>query len=227
MSSTTDSSPSGAKKAEPVFKWACLGVAVVALTAYGWMLNDMRLEVKALAPKVEKLAVTGEDVAVKLDKHLPRILAETEQTGKTIGTQLPPILERSEAAVDRLDDLSDHFEQYRDLMGVLHASSQNKPLFAYGTSILKFVGGQNATVGVKKPEPKQPLKRALPAKEWARRAEKDAFFLSLTGKSKADVLHGLARTRSAAPLYVQLADQAPRLLATWLQEAHPDSLGVP
>jgi hypothetical protein len=210
-----------------MFKWVCLAVAVVALAAYGWMLNDVRLEIKGLRPKVEKLADTAENVAVKLDKHLPRILAETEQAGKTINTQLPPILERSEVAVDGLADLSDRFQQYQDLMGALHATSQNKPLFAYGTSVLDFIGGQNATVGVKKPGPKQPLRKAVPAKEWARAARKDAYFLSLVGKTKEDMLHGLARTRSLVPLSIQVEDQAPRLLADWLKAMHPDSQGVP
>jgi hypothetical protein len=225
--STSASSRPDSTKDNSLFKWACLGVAIVALTVYGWMLNDVRLEVKRLSPKVEKLADTGEDVALKLDKHLPRIITETEQTGKTINTQLPPILERSEVAVDRLADLSDNFKQYRDLAGVLNAGSQNKPLFAYGTSVLSFIGDQKASIGVKKPGPKPALQQPIPAKEWARSAQKDAHFLSLVGKSKEDMLHGLARTRSVSPLYIQVAEQAPRLLGDWLKAMHPESQGLP
>jgi hypothetical protein len=63
----------------------------------------------------------------------------------------------------------------------------------------------------------------VPAKQWAAAAQKDAQFLSLVAKTKEDVLHGLARTGSIAPLHIQVGDQPPRLLADWIKELHPDS----
>src|SRR5262245_35972002 len=132
-----------------MFKWLCLLVAVVALSVYGWMLNDMRLEVKALAPKVERLVEKTEELVEKADNHLPQLLVQTgqvttqldrnlprlltqaEQAGKTINTHLPVLLDRSEIAVDNLADLSDSFKQYKGLMGVVHAATSNKGLFSY------------------------------------------------------------------------------------------------
>jgi hypothetical protein len=67
----------------------------------------------------------------------------------------------------------------------------------------------------------------VPAKEWARASRPEAHFLSLSATSKADVLHGLARTKSATPWYIQAGDQAPRLLGDWLRERHPESKGLP
>jgi hypothetical protein len=194
------------------------------------MLNDMRREVKELRPKVEKLAVTAEDVAQKVDKHLPKILAESEQAGKTINTNLPPlvkrsedVLARSETAEDTLIDLSENFKLYRDVMGAAHAGSQNKSLFAYGTSILNLVGRQpNAKIGVKRPGANEPLRQPVPAKEWASAAQKDAYLLSLGAKTKEDVLAGLARSRSPAPLHIQFGSQLPRLLGDWIREMHKD-----
>jgi hypothetical protein len=214
-----------------MFKWVCLAVAVVALAVFGWMLNDLRLKVEKLADRADKLTGKVEDVTDRVDKHLPKILAETEQVGKTVNTDLPPLVKRSETALaqaelamDSLAELSSNFSQFRDLMGVVHAGSQNKPLFSYGTSILNFIGEQpKAVIGTKTPGPKPSLRHAVPAKEWASAAQKDAYFLSLAAKTKSDVLHGLARTRSAAPLFIQLGDQLPRLLGDWLQESHPDS----
>jgi hypothetical protein len=220
-----------------MFKWVCLLVVAVALAAFGWMLNDMRLAVKELSPKVEKLAGTAEEMAQKLDAHLPQILKETEQAGKTLNSSLPPLVKRSEAlvghaeiAVDSLADLTDSFKQYRDLMGIVHGASSNKPLLAYGTSLLDFIGAQKATIGVKPSAPPSgpkdgasppALQRAMPASEWARAARKDVAFLSLIAGSKEEMLHGLARTRSMAPLQIQLADQVPRLLGDWLHRESP------
>jgi hypothetical protein len=152
-----------------MFKWLCFGVAVVALSAFGWMLNDMRLRVRELAQKADRLAEKGDDLVDKTDKHLPRILTQTEQVtaqldrqlpriltqteqaSKTINTQLPTLLAHSETAVDNLSELSDSFKQYKGLMGVVHVATQNKGLFSYGASILSLLGGQDATIGVKKP----------------------------------------------------------------------------
>jgi hypothetical protein len=214
-----------------VFKWVCLLVAVAALSAYGWMLNDIRRDVKGLTEKADRqlpvILEQAERVSGQLDRHLPRILSQTEQATTTINTQLPALLTRSEEAVDNLADLSDRFKQYQGLMGAVHGARQDKGLFAYGTSILSLLGKQDATIGVKKPGPDKALKKAVPAREWAKASQKDAHSLSLVATSKEEVLHGLARTRSAAPLYIQFASEAPRLLADWLREAHPESKDVP
>src|SRR5271163_2404377 len=61
-----------------LFKWVCLLVAVVALSAFGWMLNDMRLDVKNMRQQADKLAGKADDLMTKTDKHLPRILTQTE-----------------------------------------------------------------------------------------------------------------------------------------------------
>src|SRR5262249_28455967 len=81
-----------------VFKWTCLLVAVVALAGFGWMLNDMRLEVKRLAPKVEQLTDRSEDLVARLDKQLPPVLAHAERISTQLDSQLPRILAQTESA---------------------------------------------------------------------------------------------------------------------------------
>jgi hypothetical protein len=154
-----------------MFKWVCLLVAIVALGGLGWMINDMRLEVKALAERADRLTIHAEAMLAKTDQHLPLILTQsekattlldshlqpiltqTEKATKTINTHLPILLGHSETAVDSITELSDSFKQYKGLMGVVHAASQHKTLFSYGTSILSFLGGSDATIGVKKSGP--------------------------------------------------------------------------
>jgi hypothetical protein len=228
-----------------MFKWVCLGVAVVALAAFGWMLNDMRLQVRAVAARTERLAnktdelvektdrrlpnllAQAELVAGQLNRNLPRILAQTEKATSAVNAQLPAMLAQSEITVDRLAELADGLRQYRALMGVVHGAGQNKGLVSYGESVLGLVGGQKATIGVKKPGTAGALKNLVPAKQWAGAARPEAAFLGLIAKNKAEVLHGLARSGSlAGPLQIQLADAAPRLLADWVQEMHPESKGL-
>jgi len=247
MSAVSASSGPNHRGDSVMFKWVCLLVAVVALAGLGWMLNDMRLEVKGLGQKAEKLADKADALVERMDKQvpqildradrttsqlarqLPRILSQTERTSKALNTQLPTLLkntetllEHTEVAVDNMADLSDSFKQYKGLMGVVHVATQNKGLFSYATSLLGFLGKHNATIGVKKPG-SDSLRRAMPAKQWAAAAAKDAQFVSLGAKTKDDVLHGLARSGSSTPLHIKIGDQPPRLLADWLKESHPES----
>jgi hypothetical protein len=219
-------------------------VAVVALAALGWMLNDMRLEVKALALKADRLADNAEAVLARtdqhlprilaqaeqatgqLDRHLPRILTQTEQAARTINTSLPTLLAHSETAVDNISDLSESFSQYKGLMGVVHVAAQNKGLFSYGAGILSLLAGRDATIGVKRPGASPGLAHAVPAKAWASGAQADVHFLSLFARTKEDMLHGLTRSRSATALHIQLGNQPPRLLAEWIKEVHADSKDV-
>ena len=212
-----------------MFKWVCLLVAVAALSAYGWMLNDIRLEVKGLAPRADRLMDKAEALVEKTDQYLPRLLAQTEQVATTLDGQLPTLLAHTEVAVEGVAELTDNFQQYKGLMGVVHGARQDKGLLSYGLSILGLLGGQNARVGVKKPAPKSAppvIEKPVQAKEWAGAARKDVHFLSLVATSKEEMLHALARTRSPAPWYIQVGEQAPRLLADWVKEMHPESKGV-
>jgi hypothetical protein len=210
-----------------MFKWVCLGVAVVALAAYGWMLNDMRLEVKRVAEKADshlpQILTQSEQVSTQLDRHLPRLLSQTEQAANTINNQLPTLLTDTENATLSIAELSGDVKEYKGLLGVVHGASKDEGLFSYGLSLLGMVGGQKASIGVKKSPADTKLHRSMPAKTWANAARKDLQFLSVSAKSKGDVLHGLARTYSVAALHIQIGDQPPRPLAEWLKEVHADS----
>jgi hypothetical protein len=231
-----------------MFKWLCLLVAVIALSAFGWILNDVRLEIKGLAERLDRqlppLLTETQRVALQLDRHLPKLMAQSEQAAGTINTQMPKLLMQTEQAaetvnrslprlltstelaLDNVSELSDSFKQYKGLLGVVHAASQNKDLFSYGTSLLSWIGGQNATIGTKKSGSESELKQATPASQWAEAARKDAHFLSMAATSKSDLLHGLARTNLTSPLHIQIGTSAPRLLADWVKETHPDSKDV-
>jgi hypothetical protein len=228
-----------------MFKWVCLLVAIVALSAYGWMLNDIRLQVREVTVKADQhlpaILASTQRVTTQLDQHLPRLLnkAETaateidaalprliknsEQAAATLDRQLPRLVMSTETTLDGVSDLTASFGHYRALMGLAHPGSQNKGLLSYGSSILDLIEGQPATIGLKKPSGEPGLRAARPAKQWAGAARKDNQFLSLVATSKADVVHGLARTESAVPWYIQVGTELPRLLGDWIVANHPES----
>jgi hypothetical protein len=213
-----------------MFKWVCLLVACAALAAFGWMLNDVRVQLRSLTGQLDQhlphILTNTEQLTERLDRNLPRLLTSAERASTTINEHLPVLLVQATTAADNLAELSDNFAQYRGLLGTVHSSSQNKDLLTYGASILDLIEGQNATLGVKKAPAEPVSKPSLPAKQWVAAARKQNNFLSLVAASKADVLHGLARTNTATPWFIKIGDQAPRLLADWIKDVHPLSKGV-
>jgi hypothetical protein len=150
-------------------------------------------------------------------------LSNTEQAAVTLNHRLPRLLASSEAAVEGIAQLTDDLGDYKAMISVVHAAKREQSLFSYGSSILRFVDGHSATIGRKKVGTDQPLQAALPAKAWTTRAMKDVAALSVTSKSKGDVLHSLTRADSLSPWHIQIGKEAPRLLADWLKETHPES----
>jgi hypothetical protein len=228
-----------------VFKWICLAVAVLALGMFGWMLNDVRLEMKRLAAQAEerlpRILSQTERITTQLDSQLPRLMSQTEIAATNINRHLPPLMETSEkaattlnkqlpqllasteAAADSISKLADEFGDYQAMMSLVHSADQDKSLFSYGSSILSFLEGTPATIGRKKSETDTTLKSPIPAKTWATNARRTLPALSVKGATKTDVLHNLARTHSAQPWYIQIGSDAPRLLGDWLKEKHPES----
>src|SRR5205823_4927456 len=90
------------KESPSVFKWVCLLVAVVALSVFGWMLNDMRLQVRGVTERADKQLDRTDRLTKQLDEHLPKLLAESERAAQTVETHLPVILADAETAADRL-----------------------------------------------------------------------------------------------------------------------------
>jgi hypothetical protein len=213
-----------------VFKWVCLLVACAALSALGWMLNDIRLQIRGLTDQMDQhlphILANTEQLSDQLDRKLPRLLTSAEKASTTINEHLPVLLAQATTATDNLAELSDSMAQYRGLLGTVHAAGQNKDLLGYGSSIIDLIEGQNATLGVRKAPAEPVTKFSVPAKQWAAAARKQNNFLSLVAASKADVLHGLARTNTATPWFIKVEDQAPRLLSDWIKDVHPQSKDI-
>jgi ABC-type transporter Mla subunit MlaD len=137
-----------------LFRWACLAVVAAALAALGWMLNDMRLQVRELAEsanrqlnevqglttKANTILAQTERVTKQLDDKVPQILVQTERVTGSMDQHLPKILAESEAAVGSLANLGANFRQYKDLMAKVHANQQDAKLLNYGNKLLDLVG---------------------------------------------------------------------------------------
>ena len=92
-----------------VFRWACLGVAVVAIAAMLWMLNDMRGEVKRTnqivakhLPEIIENVRTGTATLAELAKDIEAV---RDLAGITGGASDRPMLRYADAILDYLETL--------------------------------------------------------------------------------------------------------------------------
>jgi hypothetical protein len=194
-----------------LFKWSCLGLAVVACLVLGWMLNDLRLEARK---SVETL-----------NEDLPEILAKTRQATATVNDNLPEIVEKTKLATETLAGLAEDVERLKHLAGV-SGVPRDKSLVAYADSLLDTIEKSKGSIGLKPWLRGKELTGVVPAAEWVVGGRKEALFLVLVGRSRADILRGLTRNKFGSPWYIELEGKEPVTLLDWVKANHPESKDV-
>jgi hypothetical protein len=216
-----------------MFKWICLGVAVVFLSLVVWMINDIRLEVHRSTAVVR---TTGESVNENLpaileksrqttnalSNNLPEVVEKVRKSTDTISKNLPTMVERIDKTTEVLAELAEDIRQLKELAGVT-TKERDKSLVAYGISVLKKIETSGGIIGLKKKTFGSGLKNTKPAAEWAVGARKEALFLALLVKSKKEMLTRLAKNKFGSNWYIQFPDKDPVPLLDWLRENHPES----
>jgi hypothetical protein len=196
-----------------MFKWICLGVATVFLSAGIWMLNDMRGEVRRSA---QLLQHNGQVV----NEHLPAIVERTRKTTGTISENLPVIVEKTKLTTETLADLAADVQQFKELAGMT-STERDKNLVAYANGVIKQIEQSGGTIGLKKHFGGKGLKNTQPAAEWAAGARKGALWLTIRARSKKDLVTRLAKNKFGSDWYIQTAGQEPVPLLDWLRASHP------
>jgi len=175
-----------------MFKWVCLGVAIVFLAALTWMINDLRLEVRRSAQTVQSV-------------------------GQTVNEHLPEIVEKTRTTAETLAELAEDIRQLKELAGMSH-TPRDQNLVAYANGVLNAIESSGGTIGLRKSG--GGLRNPLPAKEWAVGARKEALFLTVVAKSKKELLTRLAKNKFGSSWHIQVGDKEPMPLLEWLQKNH-------
>lgn len=195
-----------------MFKWACLTVVAIFLAATGWMINDVRLEVRR---STQVLHTTGQTV----NEQLPTVVDKVRSTADVISEKLPEIVERIGKSTETLAELSEDIRQLKELAGVSNAA-RDKTLVAYADSVLDMIDSANGTIGLKKTFGSG-LKSTLPVKEWVVAARKEALYLTVVSKSKKELVTRLAENKFGSSWYILLEGKEPVALFDWLKANHP------
>lgn len=215
-----------------MFKWVCLGVATAFLVVVGWMINDIRLQVRRSAEVVQEagqnvnehlptMVQKSRQTTEMLSNHLPEVVEKVRKAADVLSKDLPPMVEHAAQAAEELAELSADIRQLKELAGV-SSTVRDQNLVAYANSVLKKIETSGGVIGVKK-NLGHGLKNTRPAAEWAVGGRKEALFLSLLVKSKKEMLTRLATTKLGFSWYMQMPGKEPVRLLDWLKENHPDS----
>lgn len=202
MSSVTNSPAGGGW-----FRWICLGVAVAFLAVIGWMVNDIRLQVRRTVQTVQTAGAT-------INQELPSIVDKSKRTTDIVAEHLPEIVDKTRLTTETLAELSQDIRQLKELAGV-SATARDQGLVAYADRLLDAIETSGGTIGLKKTFG-QGLKNELPAKEWVVGARKEALVLTVLAKSKDELLKRLTHSKFGSDWYLQVADAEPVPLQDWL-----------
>jgi hypothetical protein len=195
-----------------MFKWLCLAVAVIFLVVLGWMVNDIRLQVRQSSQMVQ-------DTGRTVNEHLPIIVEKSRASTDLVAEHLPTIVEKTCATTETLAELTEDIRQLKELLGVAH-TARDQNLVAYADSVLKSIEASGGTMGLKKSLGGSGLKHPVPAREWAVGARKEAVYLTVVAKSKKELVTRLANNWLGSPWYIQVEGKDPVKLLDWLKLHH-------
>src|SRR6476620_1083787 len=99
------------ERKDTMFKWTCLAVAVVFLTALCWMINDMRLQVRQTTQMVHSTGAT-------VNEHLPALVDKSHKMTDAISLHLPDIVAKTRLTTETLAELAEDIRQLKELAGV-------------------------------------------------------------------------------------------------------------
>lgn len=190
-----------------MFKWSVLALASIFAGALLWMLNDLRNETRAATRAV--------------NDHLPVILTETKDATRTINRDLPDILARTKQTSEVLATVAADLKQLRDLAG-MSDKPIDKTLRGYADAILDLIEKSEGQIGLSKTFSKG-IKDPIPAAEWVVGARREALWLALRVRSRAEVAEGLCANYRGAHWYIQVGNSETLALLEWLRRHHPDT----
>jgi hypothetical protein len=202
-----------------MFKWICLGVAVVFLAFIGWAAYDIRCDIRRSAETVQASSRT-------VTEHLPAIVEQSQQVSAVVTENLPTIVEKTRTTTDTLAELSEDVKQLKELAG-LTGGTRDQNLVAYADSVLNLIDQSGGSIGLKKTLGGSGLKNVVPAMEWVVGARKEAVFLTLVVRSKKEFVTRLAKNKFGFSWYIQIGNREPITLMDWLKENHPATKELP
>ncbi|MFO0929510.1 MAG: hypothetical protein U0736_21200 [Gemmataceae bacterium] len=132
-----------------MFKWVCLGVAAGFLAVFLWMVNDLRLQVRATAERVRTVSDrvtedlpplverTRETTGV-LSASLPKVVERVNRSTEVVAANLPKTIEQVSRTTEVVAELAEDIRQLKELLGV-QATVRDKSLVAYANNALTLV----------------------------------------------------------------------------------------
>src|SRR5262245_65871722 len=112
-----------------MFKWCCFLVAVVFLGVAGWMLNDIRLEIR-------RVGETARNTGDAVNQHLPTIVEKSKQTTEVVAEHLPEVVAKVKTTTDTVAALAEDIRQVRQLLGLDSKVKRDETLVGYANGVL-------------------------------------------------------------------------------------------
>lgn len=228
-------SPGGA------FKWVCLGVAVVFLSALLWMVNDIRLQVRQSAHTVQESGKVVQKAGRVIDEDLPEIVQRSRDTSKAVSENLPELLEKSKTVsekllhasealpeiMDQIKALAEDVKRLKELLAGSSLVKHDDSVVAFANGVLNAIEKADGVIGVTK-NVGSGLKDTRKAEDWVREERREVFWLAaVRGKSKKEIVEGIVKTKLGFSWHIQLSGSKKHVtLLEWLKKNHPETAAL-
>lgn len=199
-----------------LFRWTCLGVAILFGIGLLWLIVDFRNKVISAIDQSKQTIAKVQESVDKVDQRLPSILAEVHNTSET------------------LSSVADDVKLMKRIAGVDSngTSTGVRGLAVYADDLLQFLARQaenlKATILVEEIIGSD-LKEVDSLSEFLVGLNKEMVLAILPlSKSREEMLYRVCRSSvRRVPYYIQFEDREPILLEEFIRTNHDASRALP
>src|SRR5947209_15496793 len=123
------------ERGRSMFKWACLAVATAFLAFVGWVLNDIRVEVKRTSQRLNDSAEQFDKTGEKINENLPAILEKTRKATDALGDDLPQIVVKTRDVAETLSEVAADMHKLKAAIARMK-TERDPELVAYAADVL-------------------------------------------------------------------------------------------
>ncbi|HPF38236.1 MAG TPA: hypothetical protein P5081_13390 [Phycisphaerae bacterium] len=145
------------------------------------------------------------------------VRTELKRSTGIVNENLPLIFARTQRTTETLVALSDDIRQIRNLTGATDVV-RDKRMAAFADHVLDTIRDSGGEIGLKPRLIGHKLKEVQPVGEWVAGARKEAIWLLVRSRSRAELVDKLCRNIYGSDWYIQFDGKDAVTLAEWLSK---------
>ncbi len=145
------------------------------------------------------------------------VRTELKRSTQTVNENLPLIFARTQRTTETLVALSEDLKQIRNLTGAADVV-RDKRMTAFADHVLDAIRDSGGEIGLKPKLIGTNLKDVQPVGDWVNGARKEALWLLVRAKTKAEFVEKLSKNIYGSDWYIRVGEKEAVKLADWIAD---------